>query len=738
VASPRLESASPLLRLGRGALVGLVVAGLLALARGTTLVEGLELKFLDARTRAFAGGRAPDPRIVLVEVTEDDVRRVQESLAEPWPWNLEINAHLFSLMDAAGVKAVVVDVLHFDRGAGRDDLAGDGDATEAELLRRENEAEQAEAYGEALQSLGHVALAFELCSASQYAVAARTEAAEGRWGGDLGPSPAGLVRGCANLPVRRVTEGASVLGFANFEPDADGVVRRAFASGRIGERPVLSLPLAAALAAGETVAFEPGGVRVGERVQPLMADGSFLVDFRHEGHGGYADVSPADVLGWAQRMGAGEEVPAEARAAFEGKIAVFGVNLSGAKDVLATPVGGTMHGADFHAQALDNLLHGGGRVRASPGANLLFLLAVAVGLGAVAGAVRRRFVPDLSAVLAAAVTVGVAAFLFARGVATDLFTPLAAVLFTWGGTTAVRLLTEGRRNRWLEGTFGRYLSPAIIEALKHDPSLISLGGRRREVTILFSDVAGFTSISEALKPEQLVELLNRYLTAHVNAVMAEDGVVDKFIGDAVMAFYGDPIPTDDHAVRACRTALAVVRGLPALEPLWRGMGLKAFYARFGLNTGDVVVGNMGSAQRFDYTVMGDAVNLASRLEGANKVFGSTILLGPKTYERARDHVVVKPLCDVKVVGRDEPAPLHELLALCEDAPPDLVAHAEAFARSQAAARSGDLPAARAALDEADRLKPGDGPVAWFGKVLDRLERGDDPTPWSGLVSLTGK
>ncbi|MFV1959813.1 MAG: adenylate/guanylate cyclase domain-containing protein, partial [Planctomycetota bacterium] len=422
----------------------------------------------------------------------------------------------------------------------------------------------------------------------------------------------------------------------------------------------------------------------------------------------------------------------------EGKIVVWGLNLAGQEDKVASTLGGTYHGPEFQATAIDNLLHGDGRVRASGGLNALVLLGLTVLLGGLAGYVRSRLLPHLVPLLFALLLVVGAYGLFSRGLSIDLFTPLLGIVLTWGGTSIVRVLTEGRRNRWLEGTFGRYLAPSIIEALKRDPALLQLGGRRREITILFSDVADFTRLCESLSPENVVELLNRYLTTHSSAVMNEGGVVDKFQGDAVMAFFGDPVPTADHAYRACRSALEVRARLPDLMPLWEGMGLDGFEIRIGLNTGTAIVGNMGSDQRFDYTCMGDAVNVASRLEGANKAFGSRILIGSRTFEECRAQIVARPIARIVLVGRSEPEPVFELLALKEGASSDLLAHVAAFEAALEAARRGDLEAARRALDEAEGLRPGDGPTAWLRGLVERLAQGEEPSPWSGLVTLTGK
>jgi adenylate cyclase len=397
-----------------------------------------------------------------------------------------------------------------------------------------------------------------------------------------------------------------------------------------------------------------------------------------------------------------------------------------------------MEGPEFQATAIDDLLNGGGRVRAALAPNAALLLAATL-LTALGGwLLRGRVVPHLAAVAALVVVAAVTHAAFAAGTSMDLFTPLLGVFLAWGGVTLTRLLTEGRYNRWLEGAFGRYLAPPVIEALKRDPSLLELGGRRTEITVLFSDVAGFTTLAKKLGEKDIVRLLNEYLTAHCAAVFEEGGVVDKFIGDAVMAFWGDPIPTADHAVRACRSALAVQARMPALGPLLRSLGIPEFHVRIGLNSGTAVVGNMGSRQRFDYTCMGDTVNLASRLEGANKKFGTSILLGSRTHDEARAAVLARPLAGLTVVGRDEPEPVYELLAMRDGAPQDLVAHVAAFAAAQAAARRDDLPAAEAALAEAERLRPGDGPTAWFRGVLAAMRAGTAPRPWSGVLTLTEK
>jgi adenylate cyclase len=320
----------------------------------------------------------------------------------------------------------------------------------------------------------------------------------------------------------------------------------------------------------------------------------------------------------------------------------------------------------------------------------------------------------------------------------DVFTPLAGIVLTFSGVIAFRLLTEGRRNKWLENTFGQYLSPAVIEELKKDPSRLSLGGQRTEVSVLFSDIKGFTSLAERLPQEAIVRLLNVYLTGQSEPVLSEDGVIDKFIGDAVMAFFGDPLPHGDHATRACRAALRSQAALAALRPLEEDLGLPPIANRIGVNTGPAVVGNMGSDKRFDYTAIGDTVNFASRLEGANKAFGTRILVGETTYEQAKDAIVAKPVARLRVVGKSEPVGVYELLSLRDGVDPALLRHVEAYERAHAAVRADDLDAASRALDEATAERADDALCTWLRELVARLRAGEVPRPWDGTVVLESK
>jgi adenylate cyclase len=269
-----------------------------------------------------------------------------------------------------------------------------------------------------------------------------------------------------------------------------------------------------------------------------------------------------------------------------------------------------------------------------------------------------------------------------------------AVLGGLVGGLAASWATEGRQRRFLKQAFRHYLSPHVVERLLEDPDRLKLGGERRELTIMFSDLAGFTSLSEGLDPEELTALLNEYLTLMTDIILDEGGTLDKYEGDAIVAFWNAPLDQPDHAERACRAAVRCQRALAENRPRWRERCGRDLTMRVGLHTGEVVVGNLGSRQRFDYSILGDAANLAARLEGVNKVFGTGSLVSAETMQRAAGAVLGRELGQVRVVGRQEPVTVHELWGLAGDQPPATWA---AYARALDHCRAGRAEQARQAI-----------------------------------------
>ncbi|MFN3561908.1 MAG: CHASE2 domain-containing protein [Chloroherpetonaceae bacterium] len=238
-----------------------------------------------------------------------------------------------------------------------------------------------------------------------------------------------------------------------------------------------------------------------------------------------------------------------------------------------------------------------------------------------------------------------------------------SIAFAYGGSILYQYFTESRQKKMIKGFFNTYVPPVLVEQMIQNPDMFKLGGERRELTMFFSDVKGFTNISESFKdePERLTELMNEYLGAMTDIVFKYGGTLDKYIGDAVVAFWNAPLPVEDHAVKACYAAIEMQEKLKEMRPIWKAKYGHEIYSRMGINTASVIVGNMGSQGRFAYTAMGDGMNLAARLEAANKAFGTYIMISQFTYEIVKEKCLCRWLAEITVQGKAEPIKVYELL-----------------------------------------------------------------------------
>ena len=431
-------------------------------------------------------------------------------------------------------------------------------------------------------------------------------------------------------------------------------------------------------------------------------------------------VSMADVL-----------VGAPAAAELAGKAVLVGVTLVGAFDQVVTPFREVEPGVYAHAAMLSAILSGHYLQRGP----WLVWLEVAFLVG---GALLLAIVlPRVGAGPRVAVPLGLVALwwlfgqLFLRaGLQLALVLPVVGLLLVASALTLFGWLSTDREKLRLRRTFRYYLSEAVMTEMLEHPEHLKLGGEKRELTVLFSDIRGFTSIAERTAPEALVRFVNGYLTPMTDIVFDEGGTLDKYIGDAVMAFWGAPVAQEDHALRACRAAMRFLRELERLQPQWVAEGVGEVEIGVGINTGPMVVGNMGSAARFDYTVMGDAVNLASRLEGANKLFGTRVLLSEETHAKVRDEVCARRLGAVRVRGKQKPTQVYELRHLGPPTPTEAqaVAHFEAGVEAFSAK---EFEQAERHFQALLRIWPEDGPARRYLDEVAFLRLSPPGADWDG-------
>jgi adenylate cyclase len=315
--------------------------------------------------------------------------------------------------------------------------------------------------------------------------------------------------------------------------------------------------------------------------------------------------------------------------------------------------------------------------------------------------------------------------------------PAAAGVLASVAAMASNHLFANHEAAFIRQAFSRYMEPKLIEQMIEEKQLPRLDGEEREITAFFSDIRGFSTFAERFQkePRKLVSVLNQYLTRVSTALLTEGGCLDKYIGDAVVCLFGAPVNHSDHAVRACRGALVAQAAVEKLREEFREQGLPDVYTRIGLNSAKLFVGNFGSEQLFDYTAMGDGMNLASRLEGANKAYGSLIMIGPRTYELAQDSIEVRELDQIRVAGKTEAVTVYELLALKGELPAHKHQTVERYHEALALYRRSRFAAAAAILEARLAADPRDGPTAALLARCLKYEKTPPPSSWDGVTSL---
>jgi class 3 adenylate cyclase/CHASE2 domain-containing sensor protein len=430
---------------------------------------------------------------------------------------------------------------------------------------------------------------------------------------------------------------------------------------------------------------------------------------------------------------------------FQNKIVLIGETDTLTQDRHATPLYFLPHegpkrtpGVEILAHTVLTILKGRHFSTVGLGGSAVLHVAMALVIGLLTLYASPRIPLWLSSPLAAIVYFSLCEWAFLE----YLIMPLAGGLITWlisqGAFFSYRFWVVDREKREVRGAFSRYLSPDVVDEVLQNPDMLSLGGSRREMTAFFSDLAGFTSISEALSPEDLVHLLNRYLSLMTDIILRHGGTLDKFEGDAIMAFWGAPLPRNDHALKACLAALEQQEVMNRFRREVVDEGLPELHVRMGVNTGPMIVGNMGSEERFDYTIMGDAVNLASRLEGANKAYDTYIMISESTYAQVRDHVEVRELDLLRVKGKNEPIRVYELMAANGGLDDKRTKIRDAYVEGLELYRAQDFEAAIKAFKAALALDPDDGPSKVYVQRCRDYINDPPPAGWDGVYTLKTK
>jgi len=658
-----------------GAVVGLlasaVIVGADALltriaAGGVQPLQSIELRTYDWRLSRTARPETARPDIALVEIDEDTLRSLQPN-AGRWPWPRVVHAQLFDYLSRAPAKVIGYDVNFAEPDSRQGFAMGDSTMSGSESDR---------AMADSIKENGSVILLADAVSENEYAGVPPLPDYGYRFQG-----PGITERQTVFAPFPLLAGAASGLGHNLFVLDPDGVFRHTVPFVRSGGRAIPSLGLAAALrVAGispRDVRFDGKILYAGDRVIPLetrtvsSSNGTvsylwgtvnfhgpaILADMKSHT---YPTYSFFDLLYSETQILAGQK-PNIDPAVFRDKIVFVGVTASGLHDVFETPFShGVMPGIQVHAAVADDFLSRRFMRAAPDGVRLatVFLAGPIVGIAA-------TLLPAwwATGVTIAFVTVfgWASARLLVGGYWINLSQPVLSSAVALFGGVAYQYFVEGREKRKMKKLFGQYVSKDVYNQLVHNPELARLGGQRREMSVLFSDIRGFTTVSEQGQPEEIVHLLNEYFTRMVQVVFDHRGTVDKFVGDMVMALFGAPLEDPDHAEHAVEAALAMMRELKTLNAKWAADGRGTIDIGIGVNSGPMIAGNIGSDQIMSYTVIGDAVNLGSRLESLNKQYGTHIIVSDATRSQLKGTYTLKPLGDVVVKGKTKPVAIFEVV-----------------------------------------------------------------------------
>ncbi len=732
----------------------ITVAGIITYMAGIPFLDLMELKTLDLRFKT-RGRAAPAAPVVLAVIDEKSINKEGK-----WVWPRSKLAKLISKLSQAGARVVAFDIGFLDPDDQRvvsaisqiqNDLGQFGlktDNVQAYLEKLKISSDEDQMLASTIKnSQANIVLGyfFHMSQANLEHVDENTilahqdNAKTGTYkfahyaSADAQQAP--LIS--ATFPqsnIAQIANASPYAGYFNMFPDPDGVVRWIPAVLKFRDNLYVPLSLMTVSAyhneplSVKIANFGVKSIDIGTQSIPTDEFGRVLINY-HGPEQTFPHISITDILNDA----VAPEMLAD-------KIVMIGATAVGIYDLRVTPFGSVFPGLEVHANVVSSVLHN--RFIIHPAWGAIFDIIAIITFGFLLGLVLAK-----TGVIAGGITalsLGTAFIIFcqyifsAQGLVLNLVYPVSVLIVTYTAITGYKYLSESHQKKFIKEAFASYLAPTVVKQLIDSPETLSLGGEERTITAFFSDVQGFTSISENLTPHELVELLNEFLTEMTDVILTHEGTVDKFEGDAIIAFFGAPNRLENQAEVACMACIDMQARLEKMRARWRAENRPELHMRIGLCTGPAVVGNMGSKSRMDYTMMGDTVNTAARLEGVNKVYSIFTLISDTTRQAAGDSIVTREIDSINVVGKAIPITVYQILGYQGSTDPNLLEAADLYTKGLYAYRNQEWNRAIIQFNTALSLLPDDGPSQTMLKRCNNFKKTPPPKDWNGAYTMTSK
>lgn len=600
------------------------------------LVRAFELKSIDKQFQLYADPQKADKRIVFVEVDQPSLDHFEKDNI-PFPWPRTMYSPIIDYCAKGGAKAIIFDILF-------NNMSPYGE-------------EEDQSFANTIEEAGNVYMAAAFMESG---AGPSPEIGQSFGLSFEGDAPPAITKNSVSLPLDVIRDAVKGIGSVTFKPDEDGVYRRISPMVRYGDFLVPGLSLAPLVDKSQKIKISKSLLTIANMEIPIDSAGNMWINYQGP-RGTYRWHSAAEVISSAMMVQNGDE-PLILQSEFRDAYVIIGYTAPGIYDLKPTPMSAVSPGMAAHAALLDTLLNER-FLKEAPvwvvaligfiGAMIVAMAVISVGSPIISGFL----------VLAVAITLFVVSGeFFKSGLIVNLVTVEVPLALSLVMSAVYRFQFEGKQRRYIKKAFQHYVSPNVVEQMLKEPDKLKLGGEKRYITVFFSDLVGFTSLSEKTEPNELVLVLNEYTTLMAETITERGGTVDKYIGDAVMAFWGAPVDQDEKATKACITALETFTKLKAFSDKLVAQGLTPVDMRIGLNSGYAIVGNMGSADRFDYTALGDTVNQGARLEGLNNAYGTKILAAEATWMEAKEAVFGRKVDYLTVKGKEIPITVYEIMA----------------------------------------------------------------------------